>query len=142
MFFGNALYSKCRICFLHGSNNPNGVTGQPDRYSIHPFFIFKDLVTFFAFFYMFDSLLVLLVLPATDLSRIRGSQFRPLMKMFFWVFVVNFLILMWIGSQHPDSPYLEIGQSATTFYFAWFLLVVPFLGLFDNSLLDVATNKK
>ena len=32
---------------------------------------------------MFGSLLILLVLPITDISRIRGNQFRPLMKFFF-----------------------------------------------------------
>ncbi len=35
---------------IHGSNNPNGVTSNGDRYGMHPFFLFKDLVTFFAFF--------------------------------------------------------------------------------------------
>src|ERR1700742_4434321 len=32
---------------------------------------------------MFGSLLILLVLPITDLSRIRSSQFRPAMKLAF-----------------------------------------------------------
>jgi len=32
---------------------------------------------------MFASLLILLVLPITDTSRIRGSQFRPFMRLFF-----------------------------------------------------------
>jgi quinol-cytochrome oxidoreductase complex cytochrome b subunit len=35
---------------IHGSNNPNGVTGHSDRVGMYPYFIFKDLVTFFAFF--------------------------------------------------------------------------------------------
>ena len=35
---------------VHGSNNPNGVTSNGDRYAMHPYFIFKDLVTIFAFF--------------------------------------------------------------------------------------------
>ncbi len=35
---------------LHGSNNPNGLTSNGDRYAMYPYFIFKDLVTFFAFF--------------------------------------------------------------------------------------------
>jgi quinol-cytochrome oxidoreductase complex cytochrome b subunit len=33
----------------HGSNNPNGITGNGDRYTIHPYFTFKDLVTLFLF---------------------------------------------------------------------------------------------
>ena len=91
---------------------------------------------------MFGSFLILLVLPLTDLSRIRGSQFRPFMKLAFWFFVVDFAILTWIGSEHPATPYVEIGQIATAFYFAWFLIIVPAIGLFENTTLDVALNKK
>jgi ubiquinol-cytochrome c reductase cytochrome b subunit len=183
---------------LHGSNNPNGVSSNGDRYAIHPYFLFKDLVTIYLFllvlsiivFYapnlmghsdnyipanpmstpssivpewyllpyyailrsipdkllgvvaMFGSLLILLVMPFTDLSRNRGSQFRPAMKLAFWFFVVDFIILMWIGSQHPESPYLEIGQIATAFYFLWFLLLVPAIGLIENTLFDIAIDNK
>ena len=89
---------------------------------------------------MFASLLILLVMPIVDTSRIRGNQFRPLMKFFFWVFVANFFILMWIGSQHPNTPYVEIGQVATAFYFAWFIIIVPMIGLIENTLMDLATD--
>ena len=34
---------------IHGSNNPNGVTGHADRVGFYPYFVFKDLVTIFAF---------------------------------------------------------------------------------------------
>jgi len=90
---------------------------------------------------MFGSLLILLILPLVDLSRIRGNQFRPAMKLAFWFFVVNFFILMWIGSQHPNSPYLEIGQFSTAFYFIWFLIIVPSIGVIENTLMDVAIEK-
>lgn len=33
----------------HGSGNPNGITGNGDRYPMHPYFSFKDLVTVFLF---------------------------------------------------------------------------------------------
>jgi ubiquinol-cytochrome c reductase cytochrome b subunit len=88
---------------------------------------------------MFGSLLILLILPIVDLSRVRGCQFRPIMKFAFWFFVVNFLILGWIGQEHAESPYLEIGQIATAFYFVWFLFFVPVIGLAENSLMDSAT---
>ena len=88
---------------------------------------------------MFGSLLILLILPLTDVSRIRGATFRPMMKFAFWFFVVDFIILMWIGSQHPNSPYVEIGQISTAFYFAWFLIIVPFVGIIENTLFDIAT---
>ena len=88
---------------------------------------------------MFGSLLILLILPYTDLCRNRGSQFRPFMRVAFWFLVVNFVILTWIGSQHPTSPYVEIGQVATVFYFAWFIVIVPVLGIIENTLGDIAT---
>ena len=90
---------------------------------------------------MFGSLLILLVLPITDISRIRGNQFRPLMKLGYWFFVVDFLILLWIGAMHPETPYLEIGQVATAFYFIWFLAIVPVIGLIENTLMDLAIEK-
>nr|AWA82078.1 apocytochrome b [Laetiporus sulphureus] len=179
---------------LHGSNNPNGVGSNSDRYAMHPYFTFKDLVTLFFFFLvlsifvfyfpntlghpdnwipanpmstpnsivpewyllpfyailrsipnkllgviaMFGSLLILLILPYVDFSRIRGSQFRPLMKIAFWFFVVDFFILIWIGSCHPNTPYVEIGQVATAFYFAWFIVIVPTIGIIENTLMDIA----
>jgi ubiquinol-cytochrome c reductase cytochrome b subunit len=52
------------------------------------------------------------------------------------------MILFWIGSQHPDSPFLEIGQFATAFYFSWFLIIVPSIGLLENTAFDIAIKKK
>jgi len=87
---------------------------------------------------MFASLLILLAMPLLDTSRIRGSQFRPIMKFMFWVFVANFFILMWIGSQHPETPYSEIGQVSTLLYFAWFIFIVPVTGILENTLMDLS----
>ena len=179
----------------HGSNNPNGISSNGDRYAIHPYYMFKDLITIFFFFLalsvivfyypnllghsdnyieanpmstpasivpewyllpfyailrsipnkllgvlaMFGSLLILLILPIVDVSRHRGSQFRPAMKIAFWFFVFNFFILMWIGSQHPNEPFVFIGQVSTFFYFIWFILIVPVIGLVENTLIDIAT---
>lgn len=88
---------------------------------------------------MFMSLLILLAMPILDTSRIRGSQFRPFMRFAFWLFVANFFILMFIGSQHVESPYVEIGAAATAFYFLWFIVIVPVVGIVENTLMDIAT---
>jgi len=87
---------------------------------------------------MFASLLILIAMPWLDTSRVRGSQFRPIMRFMFWVFSANFFILMWIGSQHPESPFLEIGQFSTFLYFAWFLFIVPLTGIIENTLMDLS----
>jgi len=87
---------------------------------------------------MFASLFILLAMPLLDTSRLRGSQFRPIMKFAFWVFVSNFFVLLWVGSQHPVSPFSEIAQIATFLYFAWFLILVPATGIIENTLIDLA----
>lgn len=89
---------------------------------------------------MLGSLLILLAMPILDTSRVRGSQFRPFMRFAFWLFVANFFILMFIGSQHVESPYVEIGAAATFFYFAWFVIIVPVVGIVENTLMDLATD--
>jgi ubiquinol-cytochrome c reductase cytochrome b subunit len=91
---------------------------------------------------MLVSLLILLAMPVIDTSRVRGSQFRPLMRWAFWLFVSNFFVLMFIGSQHVEEPFITIGALSTVFYFAWFLILVPAIGIIENTLLDIATESK
>ena len=86
---------------------------------------------------MFSAILILLVMPFTDLSRSRGLQFRPLSKIAFYVFVANFLILMQLGAKHVESPFIEFGQISTVLYFSHFLIIVPFVSLLENSLVDL-----
>ena len=91
---------------------------------------------------MFSAMLALLSLPFTDLSKLRGIQFRPLSKIVFYIFVVNFLILMQLGAKHVESPFIEFGQISTVLYFAHFIIIIPFITLLENSLIDLATNSK
>lgn len=86
---------------------------------------------------MFSAILALLTMPFTDLSKLRGIQFRPLSKIAFFVFVANFLILMQLGAKHVESPFIELGQVCTVLYFAHFLIIVPFITLLENSLIDI-----
>jgi ubiquinol-cytochrome c reductase cytochrome b subunit len=183
---------------VHGSSNPLGISSNADKLAMHPYFIFKDLVTILAFFLalsiiifympnvmghsdnyipanpmqtppsivpewyllpyyailrsipnkllgvvgMLGSLLILLLMPVLDTSRTRGSQFRPLMRFAFWVFVTDFFLLMYLGSQHAEEPYITIGAIATFLYFAWFLVIVPVVGIIENTLMDIATDNK
>lgn len=46
---------------------------------------------------------------------------------------------MWIGSQHPEEPFVFIGQCATAFYFLFFVLFVPAIGFIENTFIDLAT---
>jgi quinol-cytochrome oxidoreductase complex cytochrome b subunit len=85
---------------------------------------------------MLSSLVVLLVLPYLGTAEIRSSSFRPIHRTLFWLFVLDWLILGWIGGCSPESPYLEIGQTATCFYFLYFLVIIPFIGVIESILLS------
>ena len=89
---------------------------------------------------MLSAILILLAMPFTDLSRSRGIQFRPLSKIAFYVFIGNFLILMQLGAKHVESPFIEFGQISTVLYFAHFLIIVPFVSLLENSLIELGNS--
>ena len=91
---------------------------------------------------MSSAILILLAMPYTDLSKSRGIQFKPLSKIAFFIFIGNFLILMQLGAKHVESPFIELGQISTVIYFSYFLIIVPLISLFENSLIDLVTNKK
>jgi ubiquinol-cytochrome c reductase cytochrome b subunit len=107
-----------------GSGNPLGVSGNYDRLPFAPYYIFK--------------VLILLIMPLTDMSRSRGIQFRPLSKIIFFVFVANFIILMLLGAKHVESPFIELGQISTVLYFLYFLILVPLISLLENSLIELS----
>lgn len=81
-------------------------------------------------------------MPFTDLSRSRGTQFKPLSKAAFFIFVGNFLILMELGAKHVESPFIEFGQISTVIYFAHFLIIIPLASLFENSVIELSLDKK
>jgi len=82
------------------------------------------------------SLAVWLLLPFLHTSNVRSSLFRPLFRVFYWLFILDFVILGWIGGNLAESPYLEIGQIATAYYFVFPLVIVPGLGILENKMLE------
>lgn len=81
------------------------------------------------------SILVLAVLPFVHTSNLRGLSFRPIGKFLYWSFMVNFILLTWIGSKPVEDPYIFIGQVSSIFYFSYFLILIPLSGLIENMLI-------
>ena len=53
-------------------------------------------------------------------SEVRSSLYRPIHQFFFWLLVADYLVLGYLGQQVPESPFIEIGQLASVYYFAYF----------------------
>ncbi len=72
---------------------------------------------------MFGSILILFALPWIDRSRVRSAAFRPFYRVLFWLFVLNAVVLGYIGAKPPEGSYLVIGRVATFYYFFHFVLL-------------------
>nr|YP_010234423.1 cytochrome b [Mesalina olivieri]QDV39958.1 cytochrome b [Mesalina olivieri]QTA72576.1 cytochrome b [Mesalina olivieri] len=81
------------------------------------------------------SILILLILPMTHLSKQRTLSFRPLSQLVFWLLISDILILTWIGGQPVENPFIIIGQLASLLYFTIFLLLLPMTAILENKLL-------
>ena len=104
-------------------------------------------------FAMLGSLYVLCFVPWLDTSEVRSARFRPIYKWFFWIFVLDCIILGWVGARSPDDVFMErvsfllIGRVATAWYFFHFLILLPVLGRFEpmlptpNSIADAVSPK-
>jgi len=83
---------------------------------------------------MFGAIAVLFALPWLDTSPVRSARFRPLFRWFTLLLLVDFVVLGWVGGNPAEQPYVAIGQIATAWYFAHFLIVLPLLGKLERPL--------
>ena len=82
---------------------------------------------------MFGATLILFALPWLDTSKVRSAKFRPIYKQFFWLFVIDVLVLGWVGKNPPEGMFIIIGRVASVYYFAHFLIILPLLGKFEKT---------
>ncbi len=83
---------------------------------------------------MFGSILILFFLPWLDTSPVRSGNFRPIYKYFFWVWVLDCLLLGYVGAHPPEGVYVILGQIGTAYYFFFFLILLPLLGKLERPL--------
>jgi ubiquinol-cytochrome c reductase cytochrome b subunit len=73
------------------------------------------------------SVMVFAFMPFLDRSRIPGGgRYRPVYRIMFFMFILDILVLGYIGYVPPTNKTIEIGQLATFFYFGSFMLL-PFI---------------
>jgi ubiquinol-cytochrome c reductase cytochrome b subunit len=94
---------------------------------------------------------VLFVLPWLDTSKVRSMRYRPVYRRFFFVWVIACAALGWCGSQEPDGHIISgltgpmlldydinsvtwLSRISAFYYFAYFLIITPVLGLIETPL--------
>jgi ubiquinol-cytochrome c reductase cytochrome b/c1 subunit len=81
---------------------------------------------------MFASILLFLLLPWLDRSKVRSNRFRPINFWFFWIFFIDCLFLGYIGGKPAEGSFIIMGQIATTYYFAHIVLLVPLISILER----------
>jgi len=110
---------------------------QPEFYFLFAYAILRSIPNkLIGVLALFASLLVLLIVPYVEQSKIRSKQFRPLSKWMYWVFVGDFFILTYIGGQVVEEPFITIGQVASVVYFLYFIVINPLLGKIENKIIE------
>jgi len=112
----------------------------PEWYLL-PFYAILRAITFNIWFIpakligvvaMFASILILLFLPWLDRSKVRSARFRPIYRQFFWILVIDCIVLGYVGANPPEGYFIPLGQVATAYYFFHFLILIPALSLFER----------
>ncbi len=83
---------------------------------------------------MFFSILLLFFLPWIDKSPVRSGSYRPVFKRFFWLLVIDVIVLGWAGGGAPTPFRNAVGQISAAYYFLHFLVILPLVSAFETPL--------
>ncbi|MEW7975201.1 MAG: cytochrome b N-terminal domain-containing protein [Candidatus Thiodiazotropha endolucinida] len=73
---------------------------------------------------MFASILVMFFLPWLDRSPVKSIRYKgSIYKIMLWLFVIDFIILGYLGTQPTTDLYKLMAQIGTIYYFAFFFLM-------------------
>ena len=89
---------------------------------------------FFGVIAMFGAIVVMALAPWLDTSSVRSGRYRPMFKWWFWLFIVNFFVLMWAGAMPAEGIYPYIALIGSAYWFAYFLVILPLLGVIEKPL--------
>lgn len=80
---------------------------------------------------MVAAIVVLCLLPLLNGAEVRSNLFKPLTRKLFWFFLIDCLILGWLGQKPVESPFIGLGQVTSLVYFSVLLIGLPLLGRFE-----------
>jgi len=81
---------------------------------------------------MFGAIFVMFLLPWLDTSKVRSARYRPLFRQFFVLFILDCLLLGYLGAKPAEGIYIILARIGTVYYFAHFLVILPILGLVEK----------
>ena len=89
---------------------------------------------FFGVLAMFGAILVMAIAPWLDTSSVRSARYRPMLKLWFAILVFDFFLLTWLGAMPAEEPYASLSLIASAYWFGYFLVILPLLGVLEKPL--------
>jgi len=100
---------------------------------------------------MFGAIATLFIIPWLDTSKIRSMRYRPTARLYYAIFFLTCIVLGFCGAHAPDDPvipaisgpqfldsnlnsYVWLSRIAALYYFVYFWVITPFLGLTETPL--------
>jgi ubiquinol-cytochrome c reductase cytochrome b subunit len=83
------------------------------------------------------SIIILFILPLQSPYALRTYSLRGLSRIFFWLFVGSYLILIICGALPISIEIVTLSSIATIYYFSYFLLIVPLIHLYDSYIISL-----
>ena len=79
---------------------------------------------------MLGSMAILFLLPTVDYSPMPGN-WRWAHDLVFSLFIIDILMLGWVGGKAPNPEYIFLNQVLTILYFSYFIVIVPLYAWFE-----------
>lgn len=148
-FFGFGIYFMIFAYFIFYEPN---YLGHPDNYiAANPMVTPEHIVPewYFLPFYailravpsklggvilMFSAIVILFFLPWLDKSSVRSNNYRPMNRIAFFIFVIDCLVLGYLGSQPAEEPFITLSRFAALYYFCHFLIITPLIAKYEKPL--------
>ncbi|MEM1265656.1 MAG: cytochrome b N-terminal domain-containing protein [Pseudomonadota bacterium] len=114
----------------------------PEWYFL-PFYAILRAITFDVLFLdakflgvvaMFGAIVIMALAPWLDTSTVRSGKYRPMFKIWFYILIVDFFVLMWAGAMPAEGLVPTISLIGTIYWFAYFLVILPLLGVLEKPL--------
>ena len=100
---------------------------------------------------MFGAIATLVVLPWVDTSKVRSMRYRPTIRLYFFLFALDCIILGFCGAHAPDdmvipgvaglqlgdanlNSFVWLSRIAALYYFVYFWVINPLMGLTETPL--------
>ncbi len=96
---------------------------QPEWYFLHLYAVLRSIPNKLGGLVGFVLALIVLLILVLCQANQRLSQYK-FYNVFFWLFLYSNIVLLWLGIQGVEIPYVAIGQAITISYFGLIFILI------------------